>query len=93
MMNVVCMMIKMMQVMTVNFRLFIFIVGGFLFVQCEVWLIDFLRQLAKYCQMALDQIEEKSYVDELVYEGYTEVIKYGMAFNGKMCMVKLGVQL
>jgi len=56
----------------------------------EVKVADRPQHLAKYCQIALDQIEEKKYVDELVYEGYTEIIKYGMAFNGKMCMVKLG---
>ena len=56
----------------------------------EVKVANRPQDLAKYCQIALDQIEQKKYIDELIYEGYTQIIKYGMAFNGKMCMIKLG---
>jgi len=46
------------------------------------------QDLEKECLLALAQIEEKKYIDELTYEGYTEIIKYGMAFYGKMCVIK-----
>ena len=38
---------------------------------------------------ALGQIEEKNYEAELRSDGYKNIIKYGMAFYGKDCVVKL----
>ncbi len=37
---------------------------------------------------ALRQIEEKRYADELHGDGYQEVIRYGIAFFGKDCVVR-----
>lgn len=42
------------------------------------------------CDAALNQIEEKQYEENLRNEGFSHIIKYGVAFNGKKCMVKLG---
>lgn len=39
---------------------------------------------------ALKQIEERQYADELHDDGYAEVIRYGMAFFGKDCLVMRG---
>lgn len=40
--------------------------------------------LKKLAQIALNQIEEKKYDTELRSDGVTDIIKYGVAFNGKM---------
>ena len=42
------------------------------------------------CDEALKQIEEMQYEVNLKYEGYKEIVKYGIAFDGKFCKVKLG---
>lgn len=39
---------------------------------------------------ALKQIEERGYARELNDDGYGQVIRYGIAFHGKDCLVKLG---
>lgn len=44
--------------------------------------------LAKMCDVALQQIEDKQYEIGLVNEGYKKVIKYGIAFEGKRCKIK-----
>jgi len=49
-----------------------------------------MQDLEKDAQVALDQIEEKKYVEELTQEGYREVIKYGIAFYRKDCEVLVG---
>ena len=36
----------------------------------------------------LKQIKEKSYAADMKVEGYTTVYEYGIAFNGKYCVVK-----
>ena len=46
--------------------------------------------LEEQCDIALNQIEERQYEKNLIFEGYSQIIKYGIAFNGKKCMVKLG---
>ena len=41
-------------------------------------------------QAALKQIVEKGYTGELEAEGYRKILKYGIAFNGKYCIVENG---
>jgi len=55
----------------------------------EVKVADVAKDLAKKCDEALAQIEEKKYDTELLIEGYTHVIKYGIAFYRKDCEIKL----
>ena len=42
------------------------------------------------CREALQQIEERHYDRELVEEGYPLILKYGICFCKKSCMVKAG---
>ena len=42
------------------------------------------------CDVALQQIEDRQYEVGLVNEGYKNIVKFGIAFNGKQCMVKRG---
>ena len=46
------------------------------------------EQLAAFADGALRQIEEKQYHTELVSQGITKVLKYGIAFSGKQVCVK-----
>ena len=46
--------------------------------------------LEKMADEALKQIETKHYTDEPVNEGYQKIIRYGAAFLGKNCLIKLG---
>lgn len=46
------------------------------------------QELEKKCDEALRQIEERNYEAALRQEGYTEILKYGVAFYRKECMVK-----
>ena len=55
----------------------------------EVKVAKEARDLEKECDKALAQIEEKKYDDELIREGYTNIIKYGIAFYRKDCEIKL----
>ena len=48
------------------------------------------KELEKKCTEALKQIEEKDYETELLREGYQDIMKYGVAFYKKECMVKSG---
>ena len=43
--------------------------------------------LAAACTEALKQIEEKKYTEGLKHQGMKEIIKYGIAFCEKECMV------
>ncbi len=46
--------------------------------------------MGKSCNEALSQIEALHYDSELLYEGYKNIIKYGICFYKKECMaVKL----
>lgn len=45
-------------------------------------------QMEELCDKALEQIEERSYDAELVDEGYQIILKYGICFCRKNCMVK-----
>lgn len=47
-------------------------------------------EMEKLCKEALEQIEERNYAAELVEEGYQSVLKYGICFCRKSCMVKKG---
>jgi hypothetical protein len=47
-----------------------------------------MQALSKKCDEALAQIEEKQYAKELENEGYQTILKYGIAFYRKDCMVK-----
>ena len=55
----------------------------------EVKIANEMKDLPKACNIALNQIEEKKYDDELIREGYTNIIKYGIAFYRKDCEIKL----
>jgi len=46
-------------------------------------------ELESLCDEALAQIEENRYEAELKQESYKNIIKYGIAFCGKSCMVKM----
>lgn len=46
-------------------------------------------QMEKMCIEALCQIEEKNYAEDLINEGYERILKYGICFCRKHCMVKL----
>ena len=47
------------------------------------------KDLKKECQHALNQIEEKQYEAGLKNEGYQNILKYGIAFCGKLCKVMM----
>jgi hypothetical protein len=48
-----------------------------------------MKELAAKCDEALRQIDEKQYANELEQEGYQTILKYGIAFYKKDCMVKI----
>ena len=56
----------------------------------ELKVTDKFKQLDSKADEALQQIEERGYVRELEDDGYEVVYRYGIAFCGKDCIVKLG---
>lgn len=42
------------------------------------------------CNAALEQIQKNQYEVNLGYEGFKNIVKLGIAFKGKQCMVKCG---
>ncbi len=54
----------------------------------EIKSVDKNETLDSMCDIALKQINEKQYEVNLGYEGYKKIIKYGIAFEGKRCMIK-----
>ena len=48
------------------------------------------RTLNGMADEAVRQIEEDHYEEELLNDGYQNIIKYGIAFNQKKCLVKIG---
>jgi hypothetical protein len=48
-----------------------------------------MQELSAKCDEALQQIETKMYLKELEQEGYQHILKYGIAFCRKDCMVKI----
>ncbi|MGL6106319.1 PD-(D/E)XK nuclease domain-containing protein, partial [Romboutsia sp.] len=49
-----------------------------------------IDDLEKRAEDAIKQIEDKKYDMELRSEGYKNIIKYGIAFYQKDCLVKMG---
>lgn len=49
-------------------------------------------QMEQMCDRALQQIEEKQYTRELLDEGYQKLLKYGICFCKKHCVVKMAVE-
>lgn len=47
-------------------------------------------QMEELCEEALKQIEEQDYAEELLEEGYENILKYGICFCKKSCKVKCG---
>ncbi|MBB6625297.1 AAA family ATPase [Clostridium gasigenes] len=47
-----------------------------------------IRELDVKCDEALKQIEDKEYDKDLIEEGYTNILKYGITFYKKDCMIK-----
>ena len=45
--------------------------------------------LESACMHALEQIEEKNYADQLIEDGMTTIIKYGIACRKSTCMVRM----
>ncbi len=48
------------------------------------------KDIYKMCDEALKQIEKNKYDEELRQEGYENIIKYGISFYKKDCIIKLG---
>ena len=48
------------------------------------------RTLNGMADEAVRQIEKDHYEEELLHDGYENIIKYGIAFKQKKCMVKIG---
>jgi hypothetical protein len=55
----------------------------------EFKVADRFKQLDAKADEALAQIEEKGYARELMDDDYETVHRYGIAFCGKDCVVKL----
>lgn len=47
------------------------------------------REIFTKCDEALQQIEDKKYEDDLKEEGFDDIIKYGLSFYRKDCLVKI----
>ena len=58
----------------------------------EIKVAKTYQELEKKCDEALRQIEEQKYEEGLRREGYKDILKYGVAFYRKECMVKGGRQ-
>ncbi|MBQ3565798.1 MAG: PD-(D/E)XK nuclease domain-containing protein, partial [Oscillospiraceae bacterium] len=55
----------------------------------EIKVADEFSQLEQKCDEALQQIEDKQYDMPLKKDCYQKIIKYGVAFNKKSCMIKM----
>ena len=55
----------------------------------EMKVCDKPKELFTKPQDALQQIEDKKYEYELNESGYEDIIKYGMAFYRKDCLIKI----
>ncbi|MDR1815007.1 MAG: ATP-binding protein [Tannerella sp.] len=47
------------------------------------------KALETKCQEALQQIETNRYADEFIEDGYANIIKYGIAFYKKECLIQI----
>ena len=54
----------------------------------EIKVAKTYQGLEEKCDEALRQIEEQKYEEALRQEGYQDILKYGVAFYRKECMVK-----
>ena len=54
----------------------------------EIKVAHTYQELENKCDEALRQIEEQKYEEPLRQEGYSDILKYGVAFYRKECMVK-----
>ena len=54
----------------------------------EIKVAKTYQEMEAKCEEALRQIEEQKYEEELRQEGYSDILKYGVAFYRKECMVK-----
>ena len=55
----------------------------------EIKVAKEISRLEEKCNEALEQIETKRYDAPLIQDGYKDVIKYGIAFYKKDCMIKI----
>ncbi|NMM63919.1 AAA family ATPase [Clostridium sp. P21] len=55
----------------------------------ELKICDSPKDMLKKCDEALKQIEKNQYEMELQQEGYENIIKYGISFYRKDCMIKI----
>ena len=55
----------------------------------EIKVAKTYQGLEEKCDEALRQIEEQKYEETLRHEGYKNILKYGVAFYRKECMVKI----
>ena len=55
----------------------------------EIKVCDKPKELFTKCDKALEQIEKMKYEEELNEEGFEDIIKYGMAFYRKDCLIKV----
>lgn len=55
----------------------------------EIKVAKDIKDLEKKCNEALEQIEKNKYDVELIQYGYKDILKYGITFFKKKCMVKL----
>lgn len=54
----------------------------------EIKVAKTYQDLESKCDEALKQIEDQKYEEPLRQEGYSNILKYGVAFYRKECMVK-----
>lgn len=54
----------------------------------EIQIAHTYQELESKCDEALQQIEDQKYEEALRQEGYSDILKYGIAFYRKECMVK-----
>ena len=53
----------------------------------EFKVADNINGLEKGCMEALEQIEKLHYDNDIIKEGYTDILKYGLCFYKKECLV------
>ena len=53
----------------------------------EFKVTDSINKLEKGCMEALEQIEKLHYDNDIIEEGYTDILKYGLCFYKKECFV------
>lgn len=55
----------------------------------ELKVCDKPKEIFTKCDEALEQIERNKYDLELIEEGYEDIIKYGISFYRKDCLINL----